>query len=114
METVGARAPDPAAVDASDGPSAPPTEPAAADQGLIGHRVTDMIRDLILSGELAPGSRISQESLAARFDFDVDGTRACVKRVFEQFLYDGGGALDYFSGCDFVGKRIGEYFDLGH
>lgn len=48
---------------------------------LIGHRITEGIRELILSGELAPGSRIGQESLAARFGASRIPVREALKRL---------------------------------
>jgi len=82
METVGARN--------VDSTISSPAEPDAAraavsenapDPGLSGHRVTEGIRQLILSGELAPGSRISQESLAARFGTSRIPVRDALNRL---------------------------------
>ncbi len=37
-----------------------------------------------------------------------------VERVLEQFLDDGGGALDDFAGGDLVGDQVGENADTAH
>ena len=81
METVGARAAETPTGSGDDAHPVQSVEPAHSDQGLIGHRVTDMIRELILSGELAPGSRISQESLAARFGTSRIPVRDALNRL---------------------------------
>lgn len=80
METLGAtsdgpeRSVDDAAIEVSTSTSSRPTE-------LIGHRITEGIRDLILSGELEPGSRIGQEELAARFGASRIPVREALKRL---------------------------------
>jgi DNA-binding GntR family transcriptional regulator len=48
---------------------------------LIGHRMTESIRDLILSGEFEPGSKISQESLAIRFGASRIPVREALSRL---------------------------------
>ncbi|WOX07045.1 GntR family transcriptional regulator [Microbulbifer pacificus] len=52
-----------------------------SDSALVGHRVTEQIRDLILSNELPPGSRISQESLAERFGTSRIPVRDALNRL---------------------------------
>jgi DNA-binding GntR family transcriptional regulator len=54
------------------------TRPSAE---LIGTRVTEAIRELILSGELAPGSKISQDALAARFGASRIPIREALSRL---------------------------------
>lgn len=48
---------------------------------LVGDRITEGIRALILSGELAPGSRIGQEALALRFGASRIPVREALKRL---------------------------------
>ena len=55
--------------------------PSAADPYLVGKRVTESIRNLILSGDLAPGSRISQVSLAERFGTSRIPVRDALNRL---------------------------------
>lgn len=52
-----------------------------SDSALVGHRVTEQIRELILSNELPPGSRISQESLAERFGTSRIPVRDALNRL---------------------------------
>lgn len=52
-----------------------------ADPALVSKRVTEAIRSLILSGDLAPGSRISQESLAERFGTSRIPVRDALNRL---------------------------------
>ncbi len=52
-----------------------------ADATSVGQRVTEAIRSLILSGELAPGSRIGQEALAARFNVSRIPVREALSRL---------------------------------
>ena len=52
-----------------------------ADSALSGPRVTEAIRHLILSGALAPGSRIGQEELAARFNVSRIPVREALSRL---------------------------------
>ncbi len=54
---------------------------APADTTLIGQRVTESIRNLILSGALPPGSRIGQETLAARFGVSRIPVRDALSRL---------------------------------
>lgn len=54
---------------------------SVSDTILTGQRVTDRIRNLILSGELAPGSRIGQEALAERFGTSRIPVREALKRL---------------------------------
>jgi DNA-binding GntR family transcriptional regulator len=51
------------------------------DAGLLGDRVTTGIRELILSGELQPGSRIGQTELAERFGTSRIPVREALKRL---------------------------------
>ena len=51
------------------------------DQGLMGQQVTEGIRDLILSGQLPPGSRIGQEELALRFGTSRIPVREALKTL---------------------------------
>ena len=81
METVGAQPASNSDLLSIDDGASRSSSPVASEQGLIGHRVTDMIRDLILSGELVPGSRISQESLAARFGTSRIPVRDALNRL---------------------------------
>jgi len=53
----------------------------AADPSLVSKRVTESIRNLILSGDLPPGSRISQESLAERFGTSRIPVRDALNRL---------------------------------
>lgn len=53
----------------------------ARDSALSTERVTEGIRSLILSGELAPGSRIGQEELAARFAVSRIPVRGALGRL---------------------------------
>ncbi|WP_342115303.1 GntR family transcriptional regulator [Pseudoduganella sp. OTU4001] len=48
---------------------------------LISQRMTDSIRELILSGEFAPGSKISQEALASRFGASRIPVREALNRL---------------------------------
>lgn len=52
---------------------------------LLGQQVTDSIRQLILSGELVPGSRIGQEELASR----VGTSRIPVREALRQLENEG-------------------------
>lgn len=51
------------------------------ESALMTDRVTEAIRSLILSGELAPGSRIGQENLAARFAVSRIPVRGALARL---------------------------------
>ncbi len=62
--------------DLSDFDGAPTSESALSTQ-----RVTDELRALILSGELAPGSRIGQEELATRFAVSRIPVRGALARL---------------------------------
>ena len=53
----------------------------AGDLTLASQRVTESIRDLILSGEMAPGSRIRQEELAERFGTSRIPVREALRRL---------------------------------
>lgn len=66
--------------DAPSGGAGPaPSDPPRNE--LIGHRITEGIRELILSGELEPGSRIGQEALALRFGASRIPVREALKRL---------------------------------
>ena len=52
-----------------------------ANGSLHGPRVTEAIRDLILAGDLPPGSRIGQEELAARFNVSRIPVREALSRL---------------------------------
>lgn len=57
-------------------------EPGAVSETMLsGQRVTENIRAIILSGELAPGSRIGQEALAERFGTSRIPVREALKRL---------------------------------
>ena len=51
------------------------------DTALHGPRVTEAIRNLILAGDLPPGSRIGQEELAARFNVSRIPVREALSRL---------------------------------
>lgn len=53
----------------------------AVDPTLLGDRVTEAIRALIVSGELAPGGRIGQEQLAERFGTSRIPVRDALRRL---------------------------------
>lgn len=61
-------------------------EPITTDQALLSQQVTNRIRNLILSGELAPGSRIRQEELAARVGTSRIPVREALKRLESEGL----------------------------
>src|SRR5690606_27747517 len=44
---------------------------------------------------------------------DVDAARACIERVFHQFLDHGRRTLDDLTGCDLVDEDVGKLLD-GH
>src|SRR5262245_26158964 len=67
-------------------PNERPAVSDSADFGLAGQRVTDRIRDLILSGELAPGSRIRQEALAEKFGTSRIPVREALRRLESEGL----------------------------
>jgi DNA-binding GntR family transcriptional regulator len=52
-----------------------------ADLTLVSQRVTERIRNLILSGEMPPGSRIRQEELAERFGTSRIPVREALRRL---------------------------------
>ena len=54
------------------------------------------------------------EFFAAGFDDDLDAGGAGVERVFQQFFYDRGGALDHLAGGDLVGDVFGKDVDAAH
>jgi len=54
------------------------------------------------------------EAAAAGGDLDVDLGGAGVEGVFEEFLEDGGGALDDFAGRNLVGDMLGQEADSVH
>jgi DNA-binding GntR family transcriptional regulator len=56
-------------------------KPSAADLTLASQRVTESIRAMILSGEMAPGSRIRQEELAERFGLSRIPVREALRRL---------------------------------
>lgn len=81
METLGASAGS-VRGDAPSGDTeirATPSDPPRNEP--IGHRITEGIRQLILSGELEPGSRIGQEELALRFGASRIPVREALKRL---------------------------------
>jgi DNA-binding GntR family transcriptional regulator len=60
----------------------PRKQPAGKPQpDLVGHRMTESIRELILTGEFPPGSKISQESLANRFGASRIPVREALSRL---------------------------------
>lgn len=67
-------------------PQSQPLKPDVVDLALAGQRVTERIRELILSGELAPGSRIRQEELAARFGTSRIPVREALRRLESEGL----------------------------
>lgn len=58
----------------------------SVDLTLASQRVTENIRELILSGKLAPGSRIRQEELAARFGTSRIPVREALRRLESEGL----------------------------
>src|ERR1700741_4401702 len=70
-------------------------------QGVVAHHAVAVVRD-------------ADELAAAAFDLDADAGGAGVKRVFEQLLDHGRGAVHHFAGCDLVGDLVGEYADAAH
>lgn len=56
------------------------------DAVLLSERVTNSIRDLILSGQLEPGSRIGQEQLAEQFGTSRIPVREALKRLESEGL----------------------------
>ena len=56
-------------------------KPSAADLTLASQRVAESIRAMILSGEMAPGSRIRQEELAERFGLSRIPVREALRRL---------------------------------
>lgn len=56
------------------------------DAVLLSERVTNSIRDLILSGRLGPGSRIGQEQLAEQFGTSRIPVREALKRLESEGL----------------------------
>jgi len=67
-------------------PTLPTSKTEAIDLTLASQRVTENIRDLILSGKLAPGSRIRQEELAARFGTSRIPVREALRRLESEGL----------------------------
>ena len=60
--------------------------PQVVDLTLASQRVTENIRQLILNGELAPGSRIRQEELAERFGTSRIPVREALRRLESEGL----------------------------
>ena len=58
--------------------------------------------------------RDAQEARAARHDFDFDLRGACVYRVFDELLDDGGRAFDDFAGRNLVDRAVVEHVDTAH
>jgi len=56
------------------------------EPSLLSQRVTNEIRELILSGELAPGERIGQEALAERFGTSRIPVREALRRLESEGL----------------------------
>ncbi len=56
----------------------------------------------------------ANQAAAAGFDIQTKFGGPGVERVFEQFFDDAGGALDHFSGSDFIGDVVGENADAAH
>jgi DNA-binding GntR family transcriptional regulator len=61
-------------------------KPQVVELTLASQRVTENIRHLILTGELAPGSRIRQEELAARFGTSRIPVREALRRLESEGL----------------------------
>jgi DNA-binding GntR family transcriptional regulator len=61
-------------------------EAREVDAVLLSERVTNSIRDLILSGRLEPGSRIGQEQLAEQFGTSRIPVREALKRLESEGL----------------------------
>lgn len=57
------------------------TAPGRSPKALSGPRVTETIRSMILSGELAPGSKIPQDALATRFGTSRIPIREALSRL---------------------------------
>ena len=56
----------------------------------------------------------ANQAPAAGLDIQAKFGGPGVERVFEQLLDDAGGALDHFSGGDFIGDVVGENADAAH
>ena len=63
-------------------------ELSGASFGHAGRRVTDLLRQMILSGELPPGSRIRQSELARRFDTSRIPVREALRRLEAEGLVE--------------------------
>ena len=68
------------------GSAEPHKEESAVDGALMGHRVTEDIKGLILSGDLPPGSRIRQEELALRFGTSRIPVREALRQLQSEGL----------------------------
>jgi DNA-binding GntR family transcriptional regulator len=80
----------------------------SVDALLLSQRVAEDVRNLILSGELAPGCRIGQEELAARF-----GTsRIPVREALRQLESDGLVTLVPNSGARVAKLDLGECLEI--
>ena len=56
----------------------------------------------------------TNEAPAAGLDFNCDGSRLRINRVFDELLYDAGGALDHFARGDLVRHVLGQQADAIH
>jgi hypothetical protein len=68
----------------------------------------------VVAGHAAAVVGNTDEAAAAGFDFDADAGGASVERILQQFLDDGGGAVDDLAGGDLVGDLVGENMDASH
>ncbi|MNJ67145.1 hypothetical protein D3C77_632880 [compost metagenome] len=62
-------------------------------------------------GNAAAVVRDGDPADAAAFQAYFDGAAARVDRVLEDFLEDGGGALDHFAGGDLADEQVGKRKD---
>lgn len=82
--------------------------PVLPDSARTSHRVTESIRALILAGELAPGSRIGQEELAARFGV----SRIPVREALSRLESDGLVVLKPNSGASIAKLDLAECLEI--
>ena len=63
-----------------------PEAPAEGSERLLSERISDEIRRAVVAGELAPGSRVRQEELAARFGASRIPVREALRRLESEGL----------------------------
>jgi DNA-binding GntR family transcriptional regulator len=64
----------------------PPAEVNDAPERLLSERISDELRRAVISGELAPGSRVRQEELAERFGASRIPVREALRRLESEGL----------------------------